>query len=245
MSERWSEPQEWPALAVDGVHAWTAHLPSLRPHLAGLAALLSPDEQERARRFRFEAHRERWQLTRGLLRFLLGRYLQRAPHELAFDFNAHGKPGLPGCALHFNTSHSGDWAAFAFTRIAAVGIDIEQVRGDLSRHEEIARRHFAPAECEQLFSAVQAERVRAFFDLWTCKEAFVKARGDGVFSGLNRFEVRLSDPRVVCVHGKPASDWWLARLPEIPGYSGAMVVNAGRGAPQFWKFTERWLERSR
>src|SRR5687768_9818 len=143
MSERWIEPDDWPVLGAQETHVWLAHLPSARSVLDQAAAILSIDERERIGRFRFEAHRDRATLTRAILRWLLGHYGQRAPREIGFVYGPHGKPALASGPLHFNTSHSGDYAAFAITQSGDIGVDIEQVRGDLTRREEIARRHFA------------------------------------------------------------------------------------------------------
>jgi len=239
MSEGWIEPEDWPVLSDSEVHVWLAHVPSARARLDEFVQLLSPEERDRAARFRFEEHRERSQITRGLLRSLLGRYLDCAPRDFSFAYNAHGKPEVTGCAIHFNNSHSGDYAAFAFTRVGAVGVDIEQIRDDITRREQIARKHFAPGEQTQLRALNEPECARAFFDLWTRKEAFVKARGDGLFSGLNQFEVLISEPRVVSVRGVAATDWWMAALPKLSGYSGAVVVNSSSCSARFWKWAER------
>jgi 4'-phosphopantetheinyl transferase len=236
MSEGWIEPQGWPALGNAEVHVWLAHLPTVRHRLAHLDALLSAEERERARRFRLAEHRERSQMARGLLRQLLGKYAGCDPREFAFVSNPHGKPELPDCALHFNTSHSGDYAAFAFTRAGAAGVDIEQIRGDMTRREEIARKYFAETELVHLQSLSEPERQRAFFDLWTCKEAFVKARGDGLFSGLSEFEIHLHEPRIGSVNRGVAADWWLNLLPEIHGYCGAVVVRTPSCMARFFHY---------
>lgn len=240
MSERWIDPDQWPELQQGEVHVWLAHVPAARARLPEFVQLLSLEEQGRAARFRFDEHRERSQITRGLLRCLLGQYLNSAPGKLSFDYNAHGKPEVKDCGVHFNTSHSGDYAAFAFTRAGAVGVDIEKFRDDITRRDQIAEKHFAPGERAQLQALAEKDRGRAFFDLWTRKEAFVKARGDGLFSGLNQFEVCLGEPRVIGVRGAAATDWWMAVLPEISGYSGALVVNAPSCSPRFWKSAERF-----
>ena len=241
MSNRWIEPENWPALADMDVHVWLAHLPSLRARLEELIRFLSLEERERAARFRFEEHRERSQITRGLLRSLLGQYLHRAAGEFCFSYNAHGKPEVKDCGIHFNTSHSGDYAAFAFSRTGAVGVDIEQFREDIIRRDQIAEKHFAPGERAQLRALAEGERSRAFFDLWTRKEAFVKARGDGLFSGLNQFEVSVSEPRVLSVNNVAATNWWMGELPKIENHSGAVVVNAPACSPQFWKCSGRFI----
>ncbi len=238
MNNHWIDAQIVPELSANDVHVWLAHLPSARPALERATAVLSIDERERIARFRFEALRECSTLTRGILRWLLGHYLQTAPEQLAFTYGLHGKPALVSTGLHFNTSHSGDYALFAFTRANDIGVDIEQVRGDLARREEIARRHFAPGENEQLQAVPESERTRAFFQLWTRKEAFVKARGDGLFSGLDRFEVSLGEPRVLSVDGSTAAagQWQMIGLPEVTDYCVATAVKAPAVVPHF----RRW-----
>ncbi len=242
MSDGWTEPQSWPALATGEVHVWLAHLPSARGELEQLTALLTSEERERAARFRTWVLRERWALARAILRSLLARYAGVGAQEIIFQLGAHGKPafappGDPG--LHFNTSHSGDHAAFAFTRAGEVGVDIEEVRGEMRRHEAIAQRFFTPGERAALASMAEAGRLQAFFEFWTRKEAFVKARGDGVFSGLEKFEVSLREPRVLNVTGGEAADWWMTKLPELENYAGAVVVKAGACRPQFWRWNAR------
>ncbi len=236
MNDIWIEPEETPALQDGEVHVWLVHVPSARVRLNDLAALLSADERERAARFRFERHRERAQVARGVLRSLLGHYTRCDAAAIRFAYNPHGKPELTNSNLYSNTSHSGDYAVFAFTRAGVVGVDIEQIHGDMSRHEAIAQRFFAPGEQQQLNSLPKSERARGFFHLWTGKEAFVKARGDGLFSGLDQFETALDGSRILSIHGAPARDWWMSALPNVPDYAGAVVVNASDCAPRFLKW---------
>ena len=239
MSERWINPQAWPALGEDEVQVWLAHLPSARSSLDELTDVLSPDEVERAARFRLPAHQERALMTRGILRKLLGHHLHRSAREIVFTHNEHGKPALPPPGrMHFNLSHSGDYAAFALTRLGAVGVDVERIREDMPQLDEIAHRYFADSEQVQLQSVEAGDRVRAFFTLWTRKEAFVKARGDGVCSGLEQFEVLLSTPRLTKIWGdaQAAAHWSMAEFPPVPGYTGAVVVHAPVCAVSFWNW---------
>lgn len=247
MSALWTDPASWPGLSAGEVHVWLAHLPSAKPHLAGYSSVLSADEQVRASRFRFDLHRERWIITRGILRMLLARYLAIQPAQLSFNYNAQGKPLLQEpseAGLHFNASHSGDYAAVAVTRLGTVGVDIETVRAAMPQAEDIARRYFAPGERAQWLALPERDRTQAFFQLWTCKEAFVKARGDGLFSGLARFEVSLREPRLLSIDGTPASGWWMAVLPATPGLVGGLVVEAAVGSPRFLRWNEALLEHS-
>jgi len=241
LNAAWSEPPQWPELRADEVHVWLAHLPSARPHLDRYSSVLSTDEQSRAARFRFEQHRERWVLSRGTLRMVLSRYVGAVPSQIEFNYNAQGKPALreprvPG--FYFNASHSGDYAAFAVTLIGAVGVDIESVRAEMPQMEDIAARYFAPSEREELLAMPSAERTRAFFQLWTCKEAFVKAHGEGLFSGLDRFEVAIQSSRLLTVDGAPADGWWMTALPEVPALAGGLVVETGHCSPRFLRWTE-------
>ena len=94
MSAEWRTPSGRPVLAAAEVHVWLAHLPSARGELENLRALLTPEELERARRFRTELLRERWELTRGMLRSLLADYLVISARDLIFQLGPHGKPAL-------------------------------------------------------------------------------------------------------------------------------------------------------
>ncbi len=241
MSESWTEPPSALSIAGDEIHVWLAHLPSAQASLARLRSTLSNEESSRAEKFRFIEHRERWEMTRGVLRLLLASYIDAPASEIAFQYGAQGKPGLkiPASSnLHFNTSHAGDYAAFAFTRVGEVGVDIECVRDEMPGRDDIVRRYFAPGEQRQWFALPEPARARAFFKLWTRKEAFVKARGTGLFSGLETFEVSLDAPRVVRSDTDASEvSSWMAELPPVPGYEGAVVVRATSCVARFWKWS--------
>jgi 4'-phosphopantetheinyl transferase len=240
MSEIWTEPPFALSIAGAEVHVWLAHLPSAQTSLARLRSTLSHEESLRTERFHFMEHRKGWEMTRGILRLLLASYVDTPAREIAFQYGAQGKPELkiPASSnLHFNTSHSGDYAVFAFTRAGEVGVDIECVRDEMPRRDDIVRRYFAPEEQRQLLALPESERAGAFFKLWTRKEAFVKARGTGLFSGLEKFEVSLDAPRVVRSDADASAvDWWMAELPPVPGYESAVVVRAATCAARFWKW---------
>lgn len=237
----WEFPRAWPGLAGREALVWLAHLPAVRPHLARLTASLSLDERERAARFRTDDLRVNWQLARGLLRTILSRYCGLAAGDIRFDLNAHGKPGLavgPAAELFFNVSHSGEYAAFALTRAGRVGVDIETMRERMPQAMDIAQRYFAPEETEFLRALAGPDRPRGFFRLWTFKEAFVKARGDGLFSGLSRFAISLEPEPGLSVEGRPALDWNLRAFPETSGLAGAIAVEARSVSFRFHRWTD-------
>jgi 4'-phosphopantetheinyl transferase len=178
------------ALPARELHVWRASLERPPQVTGAMRRLLAPDERARADRFRFERDRTRFIVGRSLLRGLLARYLDAVPEELTFQYGAFSKPALPG-GPWFNLSHSGAVALYAFSSSAEVGIDVELDNADFAR-ERIAERFFSPAEVGVLRSLPVDAQPRAFLSCWTRKEAFIKARGDGLSLPLDSFDVTLA-----------------------------------------------------
>jgi 4'-phosphopantetheinyl transferase len=234
-----------PALPLtrDEVHIWRASLEPTSPaQLEQLSRLLSPDERERARRFHFQRHREPFIVARATLRLLLGRYLGLATYYAGdFTYSRFGRPSLGTHDLDFNLSHAGDLALYAFAWQRAVGIDIELVRADIEA-EQIATRFFSPNERAELHRLPAAQRVEAFFLAWTRKEAYIKARGEGLSLALDAFDVSLTPgaPAVLlATRDDPAQRhrWTLHHLRPGPGYSGALAVEGQGWRASCWQWT--------
>lgn len=199
----------------------------------GMRHILAEDERRRADEFCFEKDRERFVLTRGVLRILLGRYLNLEPRQLNFCYGLHGKPALAerfdGDALRFNVSHSHGLALMALTHNREVGIDVEYVRSDLEL-DEIASRYFSPQEAATLRSLSIDVRTEAFFAGWTRKEAYIKAKGEGLSLALDKFSVSLApgEPAVLLSVGENQSPevacWNLQSLSPGPGYAAAVAT---------------------
>ena len=211
---------------------WVAGLDVPPSRLGFLAGLLSADERERAGRFHFPRDRDRFVAGRGQLRELLGRYLRRPPDGLRFRYSAYGKPGLEESGgLHFNVSHSGHMVLYALTRCADVGVDVELERPGLA-DDRIPERFFAPREVAALRRLPPAQQVRGFLTCWTRKEAFIKARGEGLSLPLHDFEVTLApgeEPRLLRTAWAPAeaAKWSLRDLSDYcPGAVAALAVRA-------------------
>ena len=143
--------------------------------------LLSPDERQRADRYRVENARTQFIVTRGALRTLLGRYLDCQPAQIGLTYGAAGKPSLNSLApaLQFSVSHSGTLSALAFAPNYELGIDIEHIR-PMPEMQAIARGQFSPEQCAGLFSAPEHIQRDLFFRFWTAKEALAKATGLGI-----------------------------------------------------------------
>jgi 4'-phosphopantetheinyl transferase len=238
----------WPSspgpveLTAGEVHVWCAALARPAEEVAELASLLSPDEQERAARYRVTTAREQFGVSRALLRVLLGRYLDRDPSRLEFRPGPQGKPALAGPApLSFNVSHSYGVALFAVRAGGEVGVDLEQVRpfeNDLG----LAERFFCAAEAAAL-RALGDERRAAFFHVWTRKEAYLKASGLGLAGGLERVEVSVppdDPPRVLRIDGvaDAARRWSLRALSPLPGYVGALAVEGHDYRLRCWRLDD-------
>jgi 4'-phosphopantetheinyl transferase len=211
------------------IHVWSLRTADVsKAVVSKLEPFLTPDERERAERFRFENLRRSFVLTRGALRVLLGRYLHVPPAKIQLAYGSKGKPRLaePGLAT-FNVSHSGGMAVFGFAAGCEVGVDVEEIH-PLADMLDIARRFFCPAETAELMSLPANQREHAFFHCWTRKEAYVKALGEGLSVPLDDFQVTLRP-------GEPASiihlagdvnagrTWRLYELELSPGYVGALA----------------------
>jgi 4'-phosphopantetheinyl transferase len=178
--------------------------------------VLKAGERERAQRFRFELHRKRWVFARAWMRRTLGEALGLDGKALEFHLSPLGKPYLVGKPLHFNLAHSGDYAVLAWSEACEVGVDIEERRADFA-WEDVAAQAFSAAEQRYLAGLGEVERRAAFYDIWTMKEAYVKALGCGIGEGTNGFTVK---PRLEIGEG-----WMLRQLKVERGYSAAVAWN--------------------
>jgi len=240
-------PDEWnmPDLRDDEVHVWAAPLAVSASALATLKNTLSYSELERAARFRFERHRDRFIAGRGMLRVLLGRYLRADARQLEFEYGAAGKPELrgkpAGNSPHFNLAHSEDLALVAITRAAAVGVDVERVR-PLKDSSELVSRFFSPREHALFKDLPESQKAVAFFNLWTRKEAWLKATGEGIAHSLHLVEVSFLPGEPARLLTLPESrgshpSWALLDLQPAPGFVAALAIAAQAPKLRCWRWT--------
>ena len=155
-----------------------------------------------------------------IVREWLARYLDTAVANVRVDVQPNGKPRLHDGRLHFNVSHSGNAMLFAISRKQEIGVDLEFSRRP-RRVVELATRWFAPAEAAALQVLPESLRQRAFLDLWTCKEAVLKANGDGIASGLHRIAFSMNETGEI--DSAIDRSWNVVRLEPGPGYPGAVA----------------------
>ena len=231
----------------DEVQVWRVGLDVPHETSAGLCAWLTDEERKRSAQLRFERDRSRFIVAHGLLHELMARYLETRPDCIRFAYNVFGKPRLHarfGSRLEFNLSHSCGLALIAIATGAAVGVDLEYVRAqpDCS---DIAQLVFSAAELGYLMALPSGLRTEAFFSCWTKKEAYLKARGEGLTIPPNSFSVPLTnDAEQMPIDFHLASNdvgaakrWAMYSLNPASGYIGALAIE-GTG----WRLRQRWLE---
>ncbi len=178
----WRGPSQLTGLTSGAIHLWKASLDIPPDRLRHRAGLLSEDEIERANRLRSPASR-RFVVARGTLRLILGRYLHCPPDAINFAYSDRGKPLLGAShsqpQLQFNLSHSRDVAVYALISQGDIGVDVEYVR-PVSSLLRLAHRYFSEQEQADLKALSGPLQVQRFFDLWTQKEAYIKATGEGI-----------------------------------------------------------------
>jgi 4'-phosphopantetheinyl transferase len=222
-------------LGRDQVHLWLARHPASldAAERDACTALLDASERARLERFAFDRLKIEYLVTRTLVRRVLAACTGCAPTELRFGENGFGKPHLIGEGMpRFNLSHCAGATVLAVTRDREVGIDIEPAGrpGDLIG---IAQRFFAPPEVEALLRLAEAERPDRFLALWTLKEAFIKAVGQGLSLPLEAFA--FSFPQAQAIEfawlgaaDTVATDWQFRRFRPTPGHVAALAVEGAR-----------------
>ncbi|HYG24327.1 MAG TPA: 4'-phosphopantetheinyl transferase superfamily protein [Verrucomicrobiae bacterium] len=241
----------WPELSATAdlppgvVRVWASPLSVTEDFRNRLLGVLSPEERLRAERFRFDRHRHRFLAGRGILRTLLGGQLQCNAADLQFALSPKGKPALGGpfenSGLHFNVAHAVDLLLVAITRLGPVGVDVEPLR-ELKDAGDLVKRFFSPRESERFHALRREEQPAAFFNLWTRKEAWLKATGEGIAGGLDRVEVTFEagEPaRVISIAGdvELATCWTLEALQPAVEWAGAVAIRASPRCFEHGKFS--------
>ncbi|HEY0819357.1 MAG TPA: 4'-phosphopantetheinyl transferase superfamily protein [Rhizobacter sp.] len=222
-------------LTATDVHLWLAFCADAERELLHerYRALMTPDERARGDRFYFERDRARYRVTRALVRSVLSRYAPIAPQDWRFDATTYGQPLIvnpepEAQSLAFNLTHTSDLVVLAVTRQRAIGVDTENItRGALL---DVADRFFAPSECEHLWALPSEQHTTRFFELWTLKESYIKARGMGLSIPLHKFAFDLREPGAVSLATlpelqDPAERWALRHLWATPEHPVALCVD--------------------
>lgn len=214
------------------IHIWRLNLDLNDDLLMFFEKKLSKDEIHKADQFYFNRDRNRFIASHGWLREILGQYVQMEPERLLFSYNIFGKPSLenvPGeHCLHFNLSHSREIGLLALCLDRRIGVDVEYIRPDLDE-VLIAQRFFSTYEVTTLLTLPNHLKKEAFFNCWTRKEAYIKARGEGLNFSLDRVIVTLIPGEAAIIlsvlsDSDEASRWSLLHIDPEPGYVAAVAV---------------------
>lgn len=207
------------------VHLWCLDLRPFEEN--SFRKWLDSDELERADRFHFPHHRQRFTITHGLLRKILGQYTHQLPENIEFSRGARGKPFLKNNPDHiqFNLSHSDEVAVVALTKEHEIGVDIEKVEPQYN--EGVAKRFFAEKEYQEIIALPEAEQVQAFYQLWACKEALIKAVGEGLYKPLGDFIVSLENPSqwITVTHQEKEKQFYLQMFDAFPQFRSAFATD--------------------
>jgi 4'-phosphopantetheinyl transferase len=199
--------------------------------LRAAEAVLSEDESLRFSR-RASPWRERSIIARATLRLLLGQYLRVRPNDIFFEYGRFGKPCLtPSYAqnVSFSVSHSGDCAVIAISEGVPIGIDLEEIKDDLDV-DLLSPYLFSPREIALFQKLPDDQRPATFFQAWTCKEAFVKATGEGISLSFSKFEVEFKVEKAARLLTLPlywaSFPWTLISLDTFSGFIGALAARS-------------------
>jgi 4'-phosphopantetheinyl transferase len=228
--------RQLPDLGEETIHIWGVHVPDVLDRLEMLHSSLCVEEQETAARFCRDSDRQSSIAARGALRALLSVYTGIPATEIEFSYSGNGKPSLVPPAssrlskkqgrqdacntISFNVSHSGEWVVLGFGRNRNIGVDVEKIKRAMDVRA-IAARYFAPEEIKLIDTADDQHAM--FFQLWARKEAYVKARGSGLFQELSGFSVPVDKGTLPEVGEKDG--WIFQRLEAGSKYAAAMVTD--------------------
>lgn len=192
------------------VHLWMRAIGASGRDVEECVSVLVSDEMERAERFRFEKHRNRFVRGRAFLRETVAAFCDCEPSALVVSIGEDGKPVVRDSPVAFNLSHSGDVAVLGVASMSEIGVDVERFDRSVE-YIALARRYFAPSEVSAM-EALDKEDVaqrELFFRLWTSKEAAMKATGEGLRIDPRLIEVRLNAERRPASYDGRYSSWHL------------------------------------
>lgn len=205
---------------------------------ADLLSLLSPEEYRRYEKFVFARDKALFTQAHALKRLTLASYTGTGPKELSFDQNAQGKPFLRprrgSAAPGFNLSHTHGMVVLAVAYESDIGVDVENVQRT-GRWDDLVQTVFTVEEQAGIWACPPDERPRKFYELWTFKEAYVKARGLGLSLPLQEFTIRSHAGGYAVVSTvqdtrNGATDWQLESF-SIEPFHIAIAIRAS----QKWK----------
>jgi 4'-phosphopantetheinyl transferase len=224
-SDAWHSPVFPLHISQDTVHVWRFWLRQPDAQVYDHLQLLSPPERRKTVSYYSLRNRKRFIIARGILRRILGSYLNRAPSQLQFTYHPWGKPSLQRSAtdeipLQFNLTHAQDIALCAVTATRRVGIDVEWVH-DRPHLQTAIPLFFSTQEVNQITMAPTNQRLNAFYERWTRKEAYLKAIGAGINETQFLSDSYFTEP----LHAQnDTPQWTTIAIAPAPNYVATLVI---------------------
>ena len=218
-----------PDLDPDVIHLWIADRSTWSSSITSLMKLLTKHEIQRHSRLKIDEKKDQFLKSRGLLRLVLSSYLGLSPGLIQFETNPAGKPYLMDSDLSFNLSHSGDLFIYGFCLKAQIGVDIQEIYS-ISSMESVIKKTISPKEQSYFEGLSTGKSLQAFFNIWTAKESYLKAQGEGfqanpaaisVIPELSGSNFTLEDQS----NNEKGSEWTIQSIRVQPGYKAAFAVN--------------------
>lgn len=232
--------KDTPPLSCGNVHIWSACLSESEKDIPYFISILSEDERQKAEKFKFSRDRNFSIVSRGILRCLLGKYLEKSPKNIEIIYGLWGKPCLIGQPLYFNLSHSRDCALYAITQNYEVGVDLEYIDSSLDL-EAIALSILSPQELAFWESIKPEEKLNTFFKHWVCKEAFLKALGKGWLNDQQTTPLKESDRLKNDNKNSERTEKMTTPycFETIPGYASALFIDGLSLKPIYYAWNSR------
>lgn len=227
----WETPPQNLSLKNSEIHIWLINIDDFTQHLQFFSNFLSPEELLRASKYRGDNLQNNFIINRGLLRAILAKYLPTNPHEIEFNYQSKGKPFIINSnpnQIKFNLSHKNKYTIYSICN-NDLGIDIEAIRSNINV-EDIAKRFFTAHEYNKLCRFSAAKQLEYFFQLWTAKEAYLKAIGEGLSGGLNSINLSKKDNdktwRIEINNLSPEENkmWQIITFNVVPNYLASLAI---------------------
>jgi len=217
------------ALTNNDIDIWRINISDNLPLLTSFLSIIQPGEIARANKYFHIKDKNRFIISRGALRYILGKYLNRTPNSIEFGIGENKKPHIINSDLHYNISHSGDWILCAISN-SEIGADTELINHDF-KYRDVIEDNFSSDEVNYIRQNLSVER---FFMLWTRKEALTKATGKGLDEDLKL---------IPCLDGvHPAQsdviasvcDWLISSFKLHEQYIASVASNTLLNEIRFW-----------
>lgn len=199
-------------------------------------SLLTDDELARMSRLYYARHRHQFLITRALIRTSLSAYFEVDPADWRFEKNGYGKPEISfpdtPWPIRFNLSHCNGLIMCGIARDHDIGVDVEDAQRSTRTAFDSLSSYFSIEEIANLSGLPDDQQKQRFFDYWTLKESYIKARGMGLAIPLAKFSFQFKTDRLSGFETHPdlkddATNWQFWRIPMTGSYQAAVAVNSG------------------